>query len=155
MLGPVRSCQFFFQIPSILVMWVSSLNFFSLLLKPFCRGGHEAVRHIWEDYAAADNISAILFLIDAADSIRLVDEVRDELDHLVHEGILGDVPVAILLNKCDLGEDRVMNNEQVAAAIGYYKLRQRHGEDKMEMFRMSVLRGEGYQEAIRWIASFL
>jgi hypothetical protein len=84
-----------------------------------------------------------------------VEEVRDELENLVYEGIVRNVPVAILLNKCDLGDEHVMTNQQVATAIGFDQLRQRHGEDKMQMFRISVLRGEGYPEAIRWISSFL
>jgi hypothetical protein len=85
----------------------------------------------------------------------LVDEVRDELDHLIQDGIVGDIPVAILLNKCDLGEDRVMTNEQVASTIDFDTLKCRHGEGKLKMFRISVLRGEGYIDAIRWVASFL
>jgi GTP-binding protein SAR1 len=32
-------------------------------------GGHEAVRHMWEDYVC--ECSAVLFLLDAADSVRL------------------------------------------------------------------------------------
>ena len=115
-------------------------------------GGHEAVRHLWEDYVC--EASAVLFLIDAADYERL-DECNAELDALAGEGVLGNVPLAILLNKCDLEEAQIYSSEDVAEQIGYGEILERHGEDKVAMFRMSVYRGEGYQDAFRWVASFL
>ena len=65
-------------------------------------GGHEAVRHLWEDYVS-ETVSAVLYLIDATDSDRL-EETAYELDALIAENttLLGNIPVAILLNKCDL-----------------------------------------------------
>ena len=33
-------------------------------------GGHEAVRHLWEDYVS-ESVNAVLFLIDAGDTDRL------------------------------------------------------------------------------------
>jgi ADP-ribosylation factor family len=68
-------------------------------------GGHEVVRHLWQDYVSSatsatspaapsstsssktTGISAILFLIDASDSERL-EEAAYELDHLIHETLL-------------------------------------------------------------------
>ena len=113
-------------------------------------GGHEAVRHLWEDYVC--EASAVLFLVDASDSTRLV-EVGEELDALVHDGIIEDVPLAILLNKCDL--ESALPSQYIAESIWFEEVVKRHGEEKIGMFRMSVLRGEGYQDAIRWVASFL
>lgn len=113
-------------------------------------GGHEAVRHLWEDYACDCN--AVVFLVDATDYQRF-DEVRDELDALIAEGTVEGVPVAVLLNKCDL--DAAQPSDSVAGSIGFEELCMRHGEEMMTMFRISVLRGEGYQDAFKWIASFL
>ena len=113
-------------------------------------GGHEAVRHLWDDYACDCN--AVVFLIDSSDSVRF-EEVCDELDALVAEGAVEGVPIAIMLNKCDL--DTAQSSDAIAAAIGFEELSMRHGDDKMNMFRISVLRGEGYQDAFKWIASFL
>lgn len=113
-------------------------------------GGHEAVRHLWEDYVC--EASAILFLVDAADVARF-EECRDELDALVGEQILGNVPIAILLNKCDLVEAHP--SDVIADEIGYGEVLETHGDDRVSMFRISVYRGEGYQEAFRWVASFL
>lgn len=113
-------------------------------------GGHEAVRHLWEDYVC--EASAVMFLVDAGDVGRL-EECRGELDALVGEGVLKGVPLAILLNKCDLVE--AQGSEFIANEIGYGDVLDMHGEDLVAIFRMSVYRGEGYQDAFRWIASFL
>lgn len=113
-------------------------------------GGHEAVRHLWEDYAC--DADAVVWLVDATDADRF-EEARDELDALVAEGTVEGVPVAVLLNKCDMEAAR--RSEEVAAAIGFEELCMRQGEDYMQMFRISVLKGEGYQEAFQWVASFL
>ena len=113
-------------------------------------GGHEAVRHLWEDYACDCN--AVVFLIDCSDSHRF-EEVCEELDALIAEGCVEGVPIAILLNKCDL--ETAASSDSVAAAIGFEELSMRHGDDKMNMFRISVLRGEGYQDAFQWLSKFL
>mmetsp|Transcript_25713 Transcript_25713/g.37729 ORF Transcript_25713/g.37729 Transcript_25713/m.37729 type:complete len:227 (-) Transcript_25713:117-797(-) len=133
-------------------------------------GGHEAVRHLWEDYASNNVVDAVLFLIDAADSDRFT-EVRDELDALVHDGLASNiengeddnsgascekVPLAILLNKCDLNE--AQPSSVVSEQIGYDEILSSYNgteKDKLAMFRISVWRGEGYEEAFRWISLFL
>uniref|UniRef100_A0A7S2UBI2 Uncharacterized protein n=1 Tax=Attheya septentrionalis TaxID=420275 RepID=A0A7S2UBI2_9STRA len=114
-------------------------------------GGHEAVRHLWDEYVC-DGSNAVVFVIDVADAQRL-GEVRDELDALVNDGAIEGVPLAILLNKCDL--EQALSSNDISQGIGYEELVMRHGEDLVGMFRISVLRGEGYDEAFRWIATFL
>lgn len=118
-------------------------------------GGHEAVRHLWEDYVACgnDTKSAVLFLIDASDPARF-DEAGFELDALIGEKVVEGLPVAVLLNKCDLLQEAASTAE-VCKAIHYDYLRKIQGGDKIAVFRMSVLKGEGYQAAFRWIAEFL
>ena len=113
-------------------------------------GGHEAVRHLWEDYAS--HASAVLFCIDASDISRL-QEVEEELDALVSGFYIEDVPLALLLNKCDLTS--ALPNEEIINRIGYQDIINRHGEDTVGIFRISVLRGEGYHDALKWVASFL
>jgi len=113
-------------------------------------GGHEAVRHLWEDYVC--ECSAVLFLIDAADTNRL-EEAGFELDALIAEKIVEGLPVAILLNKCDVEE--AISTAEICKRIQYDDLQRMQGEDKIAVFRISVLRGEGYQSAFRWVADFL
>jgi len=113
-------------------------------------GGHEAVRHLWEDYVCES--SAVFFLIDAVDKGRF-EEAGFELDALIGEKIVQDLPVAILLNKCDLTE--AASTSEVCENILFEDLRKIQGDDKIAVFRMSVLKGEGYQAAFRWVADFL
>lgn len=150
-------------------------------------GGHEAVRHIWDDYIMRDNINAILFMIDVSDWKRF-EEVRDELDALINDEDKGlkksGIPLAILLNKCDL-EDAQSSNV-VADCIGYSEIVDQYNysyhdnidnddddddendyndkriqsknydnREMVKMFRISVWKGEGYADAFQWIASFL
>jgi GTP-binding protein SAR1 len=117
-------------------------------------GGHEAVRHLWEDYVSTQ-VSAVLFVLDAADSERL-EEAAYELDALV--GLLQGIPVALLLNKCDL--PAAMGTAEICERLEFARLQQEHGneqpqKEQMAVFRISVLKGEGYQDAFRWIGGFL
>mmetsp|Transcript_38504 Transcript_38504/g.93324 ORF Transcript_38504/g.93324 Transcript_38504/m.93324 type:complete len:195 (+) Transcript_38504:265-849(+) len=113
-------------------------------------GGHEAVRHLWEDYVCES--SAVLFLIDASDTGR-VEEAGYELDALIGEKIVQGVPVAVLLNKCDL--EAALPSPEICERIQWDDLQRMQGADKLRMFRISVLKGEGYQPAFRWISEFL
>jgi GTP-binding protein SAR1 len=113
-------------------------------------GGHEAVRHLWQDYVC--ECKAILFLVDASDSER-IEEVGYELDALIAEKVVEHLPIAILFNKCDLAE--AMSSEEMCQRIQYSDLEIMQGPEKMASFRISVLRGEGYQEAFRWLSTFL
>lgn len=63
-------------------------------------------------------------------------------------------PVAIMLNKCDL-EDQVLSTEEICQRIDYDTLVQQYPSDRLAIFRISVVRGEGYQEAFQWISTFL
>jgi GTP-binding protein SAR1 len=114
-------------------------------------GGHEAVRHLWEDYVT-EKVSAVLFLVDAADTDRL-EEAAYELDALIGEQMLADLAVAILLNKCDM--PNAMPSSEVCERIEFKALQDMQGNTKLQIFRISVLKGEGYQEAFRWIGGFL
>lgn len=154
-------------------------------------GGHEAVRHMWSDYAIMDTVSAVLFMIDAADFDRL-EEVRDELDFLVNGNGNGNaydggtcsddfglkhsgVPLALLLNKVDL--EHAQSSDVIAEGIGFEEILDGYGEmqidqsddeneneneratiageEMVKMFRISVYNGKGYQDAFRWISTFL
>ena len=113
-------------------------------------GGHEAVRHLWQDYIC--ECSAVLFLLDASDSQRL-EAAGFELDALIGERVLEGLPVAILCNQCDL--ENALTSNEICKRLHYEELQKSQGDEKIAIFRISVLRGEGYQSAFRWVAKFL
>lgn len=92
-------------------------------------------------------------MIDATDDGR-VEEAAYELDALIGEQLVKDIPVAVLLNKCD-EEERALTSADICRRIEYDNLAQTQGTDKMAVFRISVLKGEGFQDAFRWISNFL
>lgn len=110
-------------------------------------GGHEAVRHLWEDYVC--ECSAVLFLLDAADSERL-EEAGYELDALIGQKVVENIPIAVLCNKCDL--ETAMSSDVIKERIDYSNLQKIQGQENIAMFRISVLRGEGYQAAFQWVS---
>jgi GTP-binding protein SAR1 len=131
------------------LVWTGGIQFTAWDL-----GGHEAVRHLWEDYLSSE-LSAILFLVDASDGER-IEEAGYELDHLLHtitqdkgEGI----PVALLLNKCDLAE--ALPSVEILQKMDYANLQNYQAEKYMRVFRISVLKSQGYAEAFQWIGTFL
>ncbi|GKZ00380.1 small GTPase [Mayamaea pseudoterrestris] len=158
---------------------VERFRYKNVSFKAWDLGGHEAVRHLWSDYYSGDDedggntspsssISALLFLVDAADEPRL-EEAGYELDNLLASPLSNDasagvshqtqqsslynVPVAILLNKCDL--PTAVSSQAVCEKIDFQRLVSMHATDKIAVFRMSVLTGQGYEEAFRWIYSFI
>lgn len=121
-----------------------------ITLKAWDLGGHEAVRHLWQDYVC--ECKAVLFLIDASDSERM-EEVGFELDALIAEHVVEGLPICVMLNKCDL--PTAMSTDEICARIDYDNLVRIQGQEKMQVFRISVLKEEGYPQAFRWISTFL
>jgi GTP-binding protein SAR1 len=140
-------------------------------------GGHEAVRYLWRDYyntstngnndnddaavaqedddEQADNnnnstpaISAIVFVVDAADPERL-EEAGYELDALIHDIQHLMVPLLVLFNKCDL--EHALTTEEMAPKMELDRLVKEH-TGPMAVFRISVLEQTGFQPAFQWVA---
>jgi signal recognition particle receptor subunit beta len=134
-----------------------------------------SVRHLWQDYICDDNVSAILFVVDASDQTRW-EEAGYELDAILAsiaassksshiQNPSGDdhndteacstIPVAILLNKCDLPITEQYSTEKIGEQLDYRQLKQMHGDDHIRMFRISVFDGTGYDEAFQWISTYM
>jgi len=96
-------CEFllssFFFLLSLPFTFVDSQQLGSLSLKAWDLGGHEVVRELWQNFYLEAN--AILFLIDSADVDRF-EEAKEELDGILNNADLKDVPVLVLANKIDV-----------------------------------------------------
>jgi len=120
-------------------------------------GGHEAARRLWRDYLI--DVSAIVFMVDAADRSRLP-EARRELNGLLTDDSLQTVPMVVLGNKID--HPHACNDTEFRDALGLFET---YGKDQitrrddharvLEVFMCSVVKQVGYQDGLRWVLHFI
>merc|ERR1712022_46059 len=76
-----------------------SLRFAEYELKVIDLGGHEVARKIWGDYFT--KVDGVVYLVDSDASERFK-ESKNELESLLKNFELSDVPFLILANKSDI-----------------------------------------------------
>ncbi|KAK8397463.1 hypothetical protein O3P69_004901 [Scylla paramamosain] len=124
----------------------------------FDLGGHHQARRVWKDYFPA--VDAIVFLIDAADRGRFA-ESKAELDSLLTDDQLSNVPIVILGNKIDVpgaaSEDELRQYFGLfGQTTGKHKIPRNELPGRpLELFMCSVLKRQGYGEGFRWIANYI
>lgn len=134
------------------------LSIGQITFKTFDLGGHNQARRVWKDYFPA--VDAIVFLIDANDRTRFP-EAKAELESLLMDEQLSNVPIMILGNKIDI--PGAASEEEMRHYFGLFG--QTTGKNKasrseipgrpLEIFMCSVLKRQGYGEGFRWVANFM
>uniref|UniRef100_A0A8C7JDI0 small monomeric GTPase n=1 Tax=Oncorhynchus kisutch TaxID=8019 RepID=A0A8C7JDI0_ONCKI len=81
----------------------------------FDLGGHAQARRVWKNYLPA--INGIVFLVDCIDFPRLP-ESKTELDALMTDETIGNVPILVLGNKIDKTE--AVSEETLREMFGLY-----------------------------------
>lgn len=124
--------------------------------RAFDLGGHEAARQIWRNYYA--KVDAVVFLVDSVDRERFP-EVKAELDGLLGDEQLKDVPFLILGNKIDMRGAAAEDDLRVA--LGLHTLTTGKGSNlvsdirPIEIFMCSVVRKMGFGDGFRWLSQYL
>ncbi|KFV16679.1 GTP-binding protein SAR1b, partial [Tauraco erythrolophus] len=113
----------------------------------FDLGGHAQARRVWKNYLPA--INGIVFLVDCADHERLL-ESKEELDSLMTDETIANVPILILGNKIDRPE-AISTCVSLQGSIPLKELNAR----PLEVFMCSVLKRQGYGEGFRWMAQYI
>ncbi|KAL2778862.1 GTP-binding protein SAR1b [Daubentonia madagascariensis] len=115
-------------------------------------------RRVWKNYLPA--INGIVFLVDCADHERLL-ESKEELDSLMTDETIANVPILILGNKIDRPE--AISEERLRDLFGLYGQTTGKGSVSLkelnarplEVFMCSVLKRQGYGEGFRWMAQYI
>jgi len=119
-------------------------------------GGHEIARKIWTDYF--DKAQGIVFFVDAMDKFRF-SEVKRELDNLLIDERLADIPILILGNKIDLQGSA--NEDTMRKQLGLFDTSGKEGNPvekgrrPLEIFMCSVVRRQGYGDGFKWLSNYL
>lgn len=118
-------------------------------------GGHEAARRLWRDYFTT--VDGVVFMVDTLDVSRFP-EAKKELDALLMDDALAEVPFLILGNKIDAVY--AVSEPELRNALGHIQTtgkstKTTEGVRPIEIFMCSVVRKMGYAEGFQWLASQL
>uniref|UniRef100_A0A3P9NDZ8 small monomeric GTPase n=1 Tax=Poecilia reticulata TaxID=8081 RepID=A0A3P9NDZ8_POERE len=135
------------HVPTLHPIYLTSWLFFA-----------SAARRVWKTYLPA--INGIVFIVDCADLQRM-SESKAELDALMTDETIGNVPILILGNKIDRPE--AVSEEKLRECFGLYGQTTGKGNVPMkelntrplEVFMCSVLKRQGYGEGFRWLSQYI
>jgi len=111
-------------------------------------GGQAELRSIWDKYFGEAH--AVIFVVDSADGERF-SEAKNELDLLLKNSDMQDVPLLFCVNKQDLPQalppadiDKLFNLTEVKASSRGFKMQS-----------LTAITGQGIEESINWLVNTL
>lgn len=127
----------------------------SVKFKTFDLGGHFAARRLWKDYFV--KVDGVVYLVDAADPDRF-EESKAELDDLLGQEELKEVPFLILGNKVDLPQ--AYGEEDLRHELGLTHLTGKNntapqGVRAKELFMCSIVEKYGFADGFNWLSRHL
>ncbi|PVZ97531.1 hypothetical protein BB558_006508 [Smittium angustum] len=94
------------------------------------------------------NTRGIIFVIDSND-MDLIGDARNELEHILNEKKLKDVPLLIFANKQDL--PNAMTAAEITDKLGLHSIRQRQWYIKSSC----AISGDGLNEGLQWLLNII
>ncbi|KAK4478330.1 hypothetical protein RD792_017620 [Penstemon davidsonii] len=141
------------QYPTSEELSIGQINF-----KAFDLGGHQIARRVWRDYYA--KVDALVYIVDAYDRERFA-ESKKELDALLSDESLANVPFLILGNKIDIPASA--SEDELRYYMGLTGLTTGKGNVNLsntnvrpiEVFMCSIVRKMGYGEGFKWMSQYI
>eukprot|EP01018_Ginkgo_biloba_P019541 Gb_35224 [translate_table: standard] len=147
------------------------LSIGKIKFKAFDLGGHQVARRVWKDYYAKlvfvivmncslmddcadpdfDQVDGIVYVVDAVDRGRFA-ESRRELDAILTDDSLADVPILVLGNKIDI--PTAAPKDEVEYRLGL-TMAEAISVRPIKVFMCSVVRQMGYGEGIKWLSDHI
>lgn len=105
-------------------------------------GGQKSIRPYWRNYY--EQTDALIYVIDSADT-RRHEETSIELQQLLEEERLQNVPLLVMANKQDLVS--ALSHSEISEALGLDDIRER----TWNIQACSAKTGEGLSDAMEWL----
>ncbi|KAH7574638.1 hypothetical protein JRO89_XS03G0324900 [Xanthoceras sorbifolium] len=134
------------------------LSIGKIKFKAFDLGGHQIARRVWKDYYA--KVDAVVYLVDAYDKERFAESKR-ELDALLSDEALANVPFLILGNKIDI--PYAASEDELRYHLGLTNFTTGKGKVNLvdsnvrplEVFMCSIVRKMGYGDGFKWLSQYI
>jgi small GTP-binding protein len=118
----------------------------NLTFSAFDLGGQDQIRKLWHHYYPGTD--AIVFIVDSADKRRFP-SAKYELDELLKNPVLRNIPFLIFANKQDL--PRAATTSDVATALQLFNIKDR----KWKIAESIGTSGVGIDEGFEWLSKTL
>ncbi|KAF4389778.1 hypothetical protein F8388_009911 [Cannabis sativa] len=134
------------------------LSIGKIKFKAFDLGGHQIARRVWKDYYA--KVDAVVYLVDSNDKERFA-ESKKELDALLSDEALVDVPFLILGNKIDI--PYAASEDELRYHLGLNNFTTGKGKVNLtdsnvrplEVFMCSIVKKMGYGDGFKWLSQYI
>ena len=118
-------------------------------------GGHRNARRVWREYYT--NIDCIIYIVDASDPERF-GESKEELDLILEDDDIKNIPILLLGNKID--KPGAVPQSELIRTFGLVEdtefgsqLKRSIRGHPIKLYMCSITRKKGYQIGLRWLGS--